>query len=130
MGRRGFSYNSGIGPQAGEFSTINEASHPGVKAAAKLLFSKVTFACNEAVSAPAQPLQHVRRGESVRRCPDRGLERAQRLAGLAAELAVRGAAVEAALHQKLLQFHPFGPRQHPFLPRPGLNQRSTANYPV
>src|SRR6267142_3144465 len=108
MGGRGVGYNIGIGPQAGGFSTINEASAPGVKAAAKLLFSKVTFACNEAVSAPAQPLQHVGRGESVRRCPDRGLERAQRVAGLAAELAVRSAAIEAALGQQLLQFQPFG----------------------
>ena len=126
MGRRGFSYSSRIGPQAGEFSTINEASHPGVKAAAKLLFSKVTFACNEAVSAPAQPLQHVGRGESVRRCPDRGLERAQRLAGLAAELAIRGAAIKTALGQKLLQLQPFGLRQFAFLARPGLHKGLTA----
>src|SRR6185437_11273517 len=62
-------------------------------------------------SVPAEPLQHVGRGKSVRRRPDRGLEAAQRVAGLAAELAVRRALIEAALDQKLLQFQPFGFRQ-------------------
>ena len=73
-----------------------------------------------------QPLQHVGGGKTVRRRPDRGLEAAQRLPGLAAELAVRRALVEAALGQKLLQFQPFGARQHPFLPRPGLHERRPA----
>src|SRR3981189_2313867 len=87
-------YSIGIRPQAGGFSTINEASAPAVKATAKLLFSKVTFGSATAFSsevgggwreesAPAQPFQHVGRGKSVRGSPDRGLVRAQRVAGLA-----------------------------------------------
>ncbi len=59
---------------------------------------------------PAQPLQHVGGGKSVRRGSDRGLEAAQRIPGLAAELTVRGAAIEAALGQQLLQFQPLGAR--------------------
>jgi hypothetical protein len=42
--RDGVSYNSGIGPQAGGFSTINWAMAASVKLAAKLLFLKVTLA--------------------------------------------------------------------------------------
>jgi hypothetical protein len=36
-------YNSGIGPHAGGFSTINRALPPAVKQVAKLLFLKVTL---------------------------------------------------------------------------------------
>src|SRR5438067_9557074 len=86
------------GRKRADFQSINEASALAVKAMAKLLFSKVTFGSATAFSsevgagwreesAPAQPFQHVGRGKSVRGRPDRGLERAQRLAGLAAELA-------------------------------------------
>src|SRR5205823_9024010 len=75
---------------------------------------------------PPEPLQHVGGGKSVRRRPDRGLEAAQRLARLAAELAVGGAAIEAALRQQLLQLQPLGARQLPFLARPGLHERRAA----
>jgi hypothetical protein len=44
MVRGAVGYNSGIRPQAGGFSTIDRASGPAVKAAAKLLFLKVTLA--------------------------------------------------------------------------------------
>src|SRR6516225_12135847 len=59
---------------------------------------------NEPKSPPPQPLEHFRGGKSVGRRADRGLKTAQRLPGLAAELAVRGAAIKPALRQKLLQF--------------------------
>ena len=59
---------------------------------------------------PAQPLQHVGGGKTIRGGADRGLEAAQGIPGLAPELAVRGAPIEAALGQKLLQFQPFGAR--------------------
>src|ERR1035437_9968332 len=86
----------------------------------------VTFGAGTGVSTPAQPLQHVGGGKSVRRGPDRGLEAAQGLPRLTAELAVRDAAIEAALRQKLLQLQPLGPRQLPFLPRPRLHERRPA----
>ncbi|KTT91349.1 hypothetical protein NS44R_14815 [Mammaliicoccus sciuri] len=75
---------------------------------------------------PPQPLQHLRCGKAVGRRPDRDLEAAQRLAGLAAELAVGRALVEATLGQQLLQFQPLGARQHPLLARPGLHEGLTA----
>src|SRR5258706_3424097 len=49
--REANNYDSGIGPQAGGFSTINGASPLGVKTTAKLLFSKVTFAAATAFSS-------------------------------------------------------------------------------
>src|SRR4051794_39371848 len=78
------------------------------------------------VSPPPEPLQHVGGRKSIRRRPDRGLEAAQRLPRLAAELAVRNATIEAALRQKLLQFQSLGAGQLPFLPRPGLHERRAA----
>src|SRR5690349_8029638 len=74
------------------------------------------------VSACPQPVQHVGGGESVGWNPDRGLKTAQRVPGLPAELAVRGAKVEAAVGEKLLQFQPLGPRQFPLLARPALHE--------
>src|SRR3954464_1337733 len=47
----------------------------------------------------AQLFQHVGRSKPIRRRADRSLKTAQRLAGHAAELAVRRAAIEAALRQ-------------------------------
>src|SRR5258705_13273698 len=59
------SYNTGIGPQAGGFSTINEASAPRVKAAAKLLFFQGYFrvqrGCFSArAAAPARRKRRIR----------------------------------------------------------------------
>ena len=82
------------------------------------------------VSTPAELLQHGGGGETVGRGADGGLEVAQRLPGFAAELAIRGALVEAALGQELLQLQPFGPRQLALLPRPGLDERRPAAEPV
>src|SRR3984957_18081251 len=113
-GRSGNRYSSGIGPQAGRFCAIDRASAAAVKGAAALSLSRLLLGpravSSGRVSTPAQPLQHVGGGESVRRGPDRGLEAAQRIPGLAPELAVRGSAIEAALGQKLLQFQPLGAR--------------------
>ena len=73
---------------------------------------------------PTQPFKHVRGGKSVGRRADRGLEAAQRLPGLAAELAVERAAVETTLGQQLLQFQPFeasmrtGCEVRPSIPKP------------
>ena len=70
----------------------------------------VTFGVETGVSPAPEPLQHVGGSKSVGGSPDRGLEAAQGLARLSAELAVRGAAIETALRQKLLQLQPLGPR--------------------
>src|SRR5580700_10211723 len=103
-GSFGNSYISGIGPQAGRFRGHKPGiGRPRQECRGNPAF-KVTFGAGKGVSAPPQPLQHVGGGESVRRGSDRGLEAAQRLPGLAAELAVGGAAIKTALRQELLQF--------------------------
>ena len=91
---------------------------------------RVTFGAEIRLSAAPQPVQYLGGGKSVGRGADRGLEAAQGLPGGAAELAIGGALVEAALRQQLLQFQPFGPRQHPFLARPWLHERRAAAQPV
>src|ERR1700731_4256672 len=112
--RSGNRYISGIRPQAGRFCAINRLSAAAVKGAAALSFSRLLLGpravSSGRFSTPAQPLQHVGGGESVRCGSDRGLEAAQRIPGLAPELAVGGAAIEAALGQKLLQFQALGAR--------------------
>src|SRR6267378_8342702 len=107
-------------------SFINRASAAAVKGGAEMCPSRLLSQAGTGVLAPSEALQHVGGGKSVRWGADRGLEAAQGFPGLPAELAVGGAAVEAALDQKLLQFQPLGARQHPFLPRPRLHERRPA----
>jgi hypothetical protein len=92
------------GRKRADSAAINRAEAALVKGAAELSCKGLTGAGTLAFSARPEPLQHLGGGKSVGGRPDRGLEAAQRLPGLPAELAVRGAAIEAALGQKLLQF--------------------------
>src|SRR6202035_88594 len=103
-GSFGNSYISGIGPQAGRFRGHKPAIGRPRQGRRGNLASRLLSGPEKGVSPPPQPLQHVGGGESVRRGSDRGLEAAQRLPGLAAELAVGGAAIKTALRQELLQF--------------------------
>src|SRR5437764_4272944 len=82
-----------------------------------------------ALSAP-QPLQDRRRGEPVGHLPDRGLEVAQRAAGLAAEPAIGLAHVVAARGKMLLQLVALRSREHPFVPRPSLHEGIPAAQPI
>src|ERR1700731_4378160 len=122
LGRNGSfdnSYISGIGPQAGRFRGHKPGiGRPRQGCRGNPAF-RVTFRAGKGVSTPSQPLQHVGGGKSVGGGSDRGLEAAQRLPGLAAELAVGSAAVKTALRQELLQFQPFRPR-------PRLHERRAA----
>src|SRR5580704_16334118 len=87
-------YNSGIRPQAGRFCAHKPAiGHPRQGYRRNPLF-RVTFGTGTGVLPAPQPLQHVGGSKAVGRCPDRGLEAAQRLPCLAAELAVGGTAVK------------------------------------
>src|ERR1700730_5341972 len=72
---------------------------------------------------PAELLQHRPGGEPIRHLADRRLELAQRIAGLAAEPAVRLAHVEAALGEMLLQLVALRAGEHPLLAGPGLRER-------
>src|SRR6476661_5439344 len=129
-GTLGNSYDSGIGPQAGRFHAINRTSVTAVKAIRKYPYQRVTLGPKTGASLPPQPLQHGGSGKPICGDPDRGLEAPQRLACLAAELAVRNTTVEAALGQELLQFQPLGARQFAFPARPGLHEGRPAAQPV
>src|SRR6266403_299387 len=106
LGRNGsFSdrYNNGIRPQAGRFPTLNRASAVAVKGAAKTSFSGPAPGLEQAFQRPLS-----RSSTSEEANPS------------------AGAPIEAALHQKLLQFEPLGARQFPCLPWPWLHERRAA----
>src|SRR4029453_3064372 len=78
----------------------------------------------------AQPLQERRRSEPVGHGPDRRLEMAQGAAGFAAEPAIGLAPIVAARRKVLLQLVALRPREHAFVPWPGLHERLPAAQPV
>src|SRR6266481_1078194 len=101
MDRLSDHHNSGIRPQAGRFPDhrpgIGRSRQGGPR---KCRLPGYRAGLTDLELPTPEPLQHVGGGKSVRGGPDRGLEPAQGLPRLAAELTVGRAAIEAALRQQ------------------------------
>src|SRR5712692_6237279 len=97
---------------------------------AQWLFLVVPGVPGHAELPAPEPLQHRPGSKPVGHLADGRLELAQRVAGLAAEPAVRFAHIEAALGEMLLQLVALRAREHALVPRPGLRERLPAAQPV